>query len=168
MTTITRTALSKVLGISITAIKSWESTRDFGTCYEGDKISLEKTCRWLYEWKVELDEQKTEEESPKSVKAFWDGKKSEATYKTMVQELVSKAEYIQTEIERMSIIKQAIMDIPDKLAVDLALSPEQQNLVKQTCKSTLERAKSTFKGRTKDWLEIINSKSLRIENDSPE
>lgn len=158
MTLVSRTAFAKLLGVTTNAVKSWELSRDFGTCYSGDKVNLEKAVRWLYEWKLEAEES-THEEDPKSVKAYWDGKKAEATFKVMVGELVSKTDYINTEKERMSILKDGIMDIPNKIAPDLNLNEAQRNQVKVVCASVLELAQKTFKNRLKDWMEIINSKT---------
>lgn len=161
---LSRSQCASALGNTPGAIKNWESSRGFSECYDGNKINVLKALKWMYKWKCELEEDKTES-SGSEVKKYWDGKKAEVQYKLMTEELVPKTEYIQAEKERLSIIRQHIMVIPDTLAPELNLNQIQKTLVVQTCKSILESIKSTFKGKTKEWIEIINGKMPSEQKD---
>lgn len=165
MDTVSRTAFAKILGITPNSVKIWESSRGFDAAYDGDKINVAKACKWLYQWKVELEEAESSANS-NTDKDYWQAKKTEAQYKILVEELIPKGEYLAQERERILILKQAVMSIPDKLASELALSDPQKRLVAQTCKAVLETAKDTYKGRVKEWLEILNAKTLPMDAES--
>lgn len=157
---MSRTAFAQILGITPAAVKAWDATRNFKDCYSETKIDLNKALRFLYDWKCELEANAEDTDKSNSPalerKRNADAEKAELQVKLIREELVSKDEYLATEKERLSIIREGVMDIPAMLAAELALDETQRNLVKNKCRSVLMRAKDTFNQRKDTWLDFIN------------
>lgn len=160
--------LSNLLSITPSAISIWKkSNPDFEACYEGNKINQEKLIKHFYERIKELEDRNNSDNSEKKKK--WDAYKSEIQVKLMTSELVNKHEYIQTEVERFLIIKQAILELPERLQTPLALSDEQKGLINNICRSILEETKKTFINKSKEWINrLIESSSIVEEKDNEE
>jgi len=161
---LTKTELATVLNISLPTITNWKTSRDFEICMDGDKVNLGKTARWLYKWKCEEEKDQDEDEGLKAIKL----KTAIINYRKLIEELVPKGEYLQTEKERFNIIRQSILNIPDQLAPDLNLNPAQKELVSNICRSIIQNLKQTFQGRENDWIDFINSHIEKKESDIQE
>ena len=166
LTLVTQSKFAELIGVSVTSIRAWKTGHDFADCYEGTDIVLEKAVRFLYDWKEEIRTTKEEanQTGASEEKKKWDAKMAEHKYKMMVEEVIPKDEYLQTEKERFLIIRDSVKALPEQLAPLLGLDAPQKKLVESTCRSALENMKKTFKGRSKDWADYMN-KGL-IENDN--
>jgi len=161
---ITKSELASILGVSTTAIDSWRTTRDFNSCYVDSKINLILAFKWLYDWKNELADSSSTDASEQ--KKFWDAQRSKVNYLMMVESLVPKLEYIQSEKERFHLLKAGVMSLPDQLAPELNLNPDQVDLVEQKCRAVIHGLKDTYGKRKADWEEVINSKIEVVEYDN--
>ena len=163
-TLITKSQLSTIIGVSTTAIDQWRQTKDFNICYVDSKISIIKTIKWLYKWKEEESNNSSSDAS--EAKKYWDSQRSKVNYLQMIDSLVPKIEYIQAEKERFALLKAGVMSLPDQLAPELNLNPDQIKLVNQKCRAILQNLKETFNKRKEDWVECINSKIEVADNDN--
>lgn len=160
---ISKTELGTLLGKSTTTIQNWSNdSSKLGKCIdESGKIDLCKVVKWLYEWK---EEEANKKDNSSDEKKFWDAKRSEASYKEQIQELVPKTPYLQTEKERFLLVKSAVLNLPEKLSPELGLTPAQRKVVENSCRSIIEGLKNTFKNRNKDWADYVNSELKKDVN----
>jgi hypothetical protein len=84
----------------------------------------------------------------------------------MISSLVPKQEYIEAEKERFHLLKAGVMSLPDQLAPELNLNPDQVELVNQKCRAIIHGLKDTFANRKSDWEDVINKKIEVAEYDN--
>jgi len=148
--------LARVLGVTRKTIKDWESKPEFMACFDDKKeLDVIKLLQFLYLWKVQT-EKEVVALSSKELKTFYDAKRSELIYREQIGELVPKAEYLETEKERLHTIRHNILDLPNKLAIELNLEEIQKKLVYNSCRNILMSIKDTFEGKEEIWTEFIN------------
>lgn len=157
---ISKTEFGTLLGKSSTTIQNWSNdSSKLGKCLdESGKVDLLKVVKWLYEWK---EEEANKKDNSSDEKKYWDAKRSEASYKEQIQELIPKKPYLQTEKERFLLLKSAVLNLPEKLSPELGLSPGQRSVVENSCRAIIEGLKETFRGRTKDWNDYVNSETKK-------
>lgn len=159
--------IATYLGITTTTIQNWKNDPDkkFDEVYDDEnprKIDVIKLLRWLYNWKCEVEDNKSEASDRKKLA---DAMLAELKYKKQAEILVPKSSYLLQEKERMILLKSMTMMIAEQLAGTLKLSPIQKEEVLSVCRSNLVMLKKTFEGREKDWLECINAEMKNeIEN----
>lgn len=160
----TQTAVGKLLGVTKQTIQDWiNGSREFETCMSGTKIDLELLCRWLYEWKVECEE---DSGSGSDLKKLYAGKNEKLKYELKKETLIPKTEYLHQERERMLLVKDMMMKFPEQMAAELKLTNGQKDLMKNVAKANLESLRETFTERMNDWERVLND-GLE-ENDNQE
>lgn len=168
-TLISITELSELLGVNPVTIRGWNGSKSLSKAKEGSKYNLKLVLKYIYESSKQIEEELGERSSSASEsKKYWDSKKSEIQVKEMLSELIPKKEYIETEKERFLIVKEQVLNIPNKLSSDLALTLPQKQLVESTCLYIIENIKDTFKDRAKIWNEFINAPLLTLQKEMEE
>lgn len=151
---VTKSECSSIIGVSTTAIDQWRQTKDFNKCYTGDKISLVKVTRWLYEWKNE--EANKDNSDASETKKYWDSKRSELAYKTAINELIPTEEVLSMLIEILLLVKTNVMSQPDKFGNQFELSTEQKKEFRKNCISIVQSIQSIISNKKEEWIKCIN------------
>ena len=153
---LTRPEFAAALGVSETSVSRWRSAKGFNACHKAGKISTLSALRWLYNWKEEVSANKIDTAS--DAKKHWDAERSRVNYLQMIEELIPKAEYLAAEIERLTIVRDAVMSIPNQLSPQLNLDAAQTKLVVQTCRSAIQQAQTAIAAKEAQWIEAVNNK----------
>lgn len=149
--------LATLLGISTQAIDNWRISKGFNNCIDEDKkVNLLKVVRWLYDWIKDLQESQSTSDASEEKKK-WEALKVKITCKQMLGELISKAGYLQTERERLLIIKTHSLSLEDSLARELKLSPEEKAIVRQKVRGFFAAIQDSYKDNAGDWIDKINA-----------
>lgn len=161
---IAGTKLAKLIGISPAALSTWDSTKGFKSAKVGTQYDVYLVLPILYKClkEEELKNKSTDKESSSEKKKEFEAKIKEFEYRELIKDIVPKREYIETEKERFVTLVSGIMELPNRIAKSLGLDPEQKTVVRQDCKTLIERTKETFQGRVKEWKEYVNE-AMKVE-----
>lgn len=162
----TQTAVGKLLGVTKQTIQDWiNGPREFEKCMSGTKVDLELLLRWIYEWKLEAEEDST---GGNDIKKIYAGKNEKLKYEKAKEVLIPKTEYLNQERERMLLVKSMMIKFPEQLAAELKLTPGQKEVMRKTARANLESLQSTFDGRLDEWERILNASIEEVTKDDIE